>query len=194
MVRDRQKMTSASEIRRPGPSPPPPLSHSTKMAPYIRLEDPPIVIRAHPPSPGWRHFWMAPYIVQGYLKLYCTWMLFRNAKGCACWKSPPKPREFSLLERIFFFDFFWFKKLKKIMEVFKMNRNDRRNCFKMYKFGFQTFFSDFTFVFELDGKGKCFGNQGDISRFSSFSSRLLGAIEKWRQPGGRGRGGKKLTP
>ena len=45
--RDRPRMTSASDIKRPDPSPPPlPVSHPTKMVPHIRLQAPPSDMKA----------------------------------------------------------------------------------------------------------------------------------------------------
>ena len=37
LARGRPKMASASDIRSPDPSPPPPVSHSTKMVSYFKL-------------------------------------------------------------------------------------------------------------------------------------------------------------
>ena len=67
VLRDRPKMRSASDITSLNPLPLP-VSHPAKMVPYFRPQAPPTDIGATaishllPLPPGWRHFWMAPYV------------------------------------------------------------------------------------------------------------------------------------
>ena len=87
-------------VARTSPSPPPPVSQSTKMVPYFRLQAPPTDVRTSafsqplfsPITPGWRHFLDGPLVkrLNQNIFSYHGWMEMRSESGFR--REPPVER------------------------------------------------------------------------------------------------------